>query len=213
MSGMTAHLDDTASRSAAHPELDETERPGFQITNLAEANAVLDEHPLALLIGMQLDQQYPIEHAFRGGWKILTRFGSLDAAAIAAADPDEFAALCRTPPAIHRYPAAKAARVQELAQVVVTSYGGDASRIWTRAKTGAELHKRLKELPGFGDQTARIMVALLGKQLGVQPRGWKAAAGDYALKGYRSVADVTGPEALVKVRDYKKQKKAAARQE
>lgn len=188
-----------------------TERTGFQITNLPAADAVLDEHPLALLIGMQLDQQYPIAHAFRGGWKILSRFGSLDPAAIAAADPEEFAALCRTPPAIHRYPAAKAARVQELARIVESDYGGEASRIWTEAKSGAELHKRLKALPGFGDQTARILVALLGKQLGVQPRGWKAAAGDYALKGYRSVADVVGGESLNKVREFKKQAKAAAR--
>ncbi|MDQ1745152.1 MAG: hypothetical protein QOE23_3491 [Pseudonocardiales bacterium] len=188
-----------------------TERTGFQITNLPAADAVLDEHPLALVIGMQLDQQYPIEHAFRGGWKILSRFGSLDPAAIAAADPEEFAAVCRTPPAIHRYPAAKAARVQELARLVVSDYGGDASRIWTEARTGAELHKRLKALPGFGDQTARILVALLAKQLGVQPRGWKAAAGDYALKGYRSVADVVDAESLNKVREFKKQAKAAAK--
>ncbi len=188
-----------------------TERTGFQITNLPAADAVLDEHPLALVIGMQLDQQYPIEHAFRGGYKILSRFGSLDPAAIAAADPEEFAALCRTPPAIHRYPAAKAARVQELARLVVSDYGGDASRIWTEARTGAQLHQRLKALPGFGDQTARILLALLGKQLGVQPRGWKAAAGDYALKGYRSVADVVDGESLNKVREYKKQKKAAAK--
>lgn len=183
---------------------------GFQITNDPAADAVLDEHPLALVIGMQLDQQYPIEHAFRGGWKILSRFGSLDPGVIATADPEKFTALCRTPPAIHRYPAAKAARVQELARLVESTYDGDVTRLWTEAKTGADLHKRLKELPGFGDQTARILVALLGKQMGVQPRGWKAAAGDYALKGYRSVADVTGPDALAKVREYKKQKKAAA---
>ena len=187
---------------------------GLQITNDPAADAVLDEHPLAVVIGMQLDQQYPIEHAFRGGWKILSRFGSLDTAAIAAADPEEFTALCRTPPAIHRYPAAKAARVQELARIVEEKYDGDVTRIWTEAPSGTELYKRLKELPGFGDQTARILVAFLGKQLGVQPRGWKAAAGDYALKGYRSVADVTGPDALVKVREYKqaKKKKAAANQ-
>jgi uncharacterized HhH-GPD family protein len=183
----------------------------FLITNDPAADAVLDEHPLAVVIGMQLDQQYPIEHAFRGGWKILSRFGSLDAAAIAAADPDEFTELCRTPPAIHRYPAAKAARVQELARLVVTKYDGDVTRLWAEAKTGAELYRRLKELPGFGDQTSRILIALLGKQMGVQPRGWKAAAGDYALKGYRSVADVTGPDALTKVREHKKQVKAAAR--
>jgi uncharacterized HhH-GPD family protein len=184
---------------------------GFQITNDPAADAVLDEYPLAVVIGMQLDQQYPIEHAFRGGWKILSRFGSLDPAAIAAADPEKFTELCRTPPAIHRYPAAKAARVQELAVLVEAKYDGDVTRLWSEARTGADLYKRLKELPGFGDQTARILLALLGKQLGVQPTGWKAAAGDYALKGYRSVADVTGPDALAKVREFKKQKKAAAK--
>jgi uncharacterized HhH-GPD family protein len=186
---------------------------GFQITNDAAADAVLDEYPLALVIGMQLDQQYPIEHAFRGGWKILSRFGSLDPAAIAAADPEAFKALCSAAPAIHRFPGAKAAQVQALARLVEDRYDGDVTRLWTGAKTGAELHKRLTELPGFGDQTARILLALLAKQVGVAPTGWKAAAGDYALKGYRSVADVTGPEALVKVREFKKQKKAKAKAE
>ena len=184
---------------------------GFQITGVPEADAVLDEHPLAIVIGMQLDQQYGIEHAFRGGHKILSRFGSLDTAAIAAADPDEFKALCSTPPAIHRFPGAKAKQVQALAALVESKYDGDVTRIWTEARSGAELFERVKELPGYGDQTARILVALLGKQMGVRPAGWKAAAGDYALKGYRSVADVTGPDALVKVREYKKQKKAAAK--
>ena len=124
---------------------------GFQITGVPEADAVLDEYPLAIVIGMQLDQQYGIEHAFRGGWKILSRFGSLDPAAIAAADPVEFTALCRTPPAIHRFPGAKAAQVQELARLVVARYDGDVTRIWTEARNGAELHKRLTELPGIGD--------------------------------------------------------------
>jgi uncharacterized HhH-GPD family protein len=184
---------------------------GFQITNDPAADAVLDDYPLALVIGMQLDQQYPIEHAFRGGWKILDRFGSLDPAEIAAADPDQFKALCSVEPAIHRFPAAKAKQVQELARLIEAKYDGDVTRLWSEAKTGADLFQRLKELPGYGDQTARILIALLGKQLGVAPTGWKAAAGDYALKGYRSVADVTGPDALARVRDYKKQKKAAAR--
>ncbi|GAB3598357.1 HhH-GPD-type base excision DNA repair protein [Angustibacter peucedani] len=183
----------------------------FQITNDAGADAVLDEHPIALLIGMQLDQQYPIEHAFRGGWKILSRFGSLDPADLAAADPDEFRALCTTPPAIHRFPGAKSAQVQELARIVHEQYDGDVTRLWSTARTGAELHRRLKALPGFGDQTARIMVALLAKQVDVKPTGWRAAAGDYGLKGFRSVADVTGPDALVKVREYKQRKKAAAK--
>lgn len=184
---------------------------GFHITNDPAADAVLDEHPLAVVIGMQLDQQYPIEHAFRGGWKILSRFGSLDPAAIAAADPDEFAALCRTPPAIHRFPASKAARVQDLARVVQSSYDGDVTRIWSEAKTGADLHKRLKSLPGFGDQTSKILIALLAKQMDVLPTGWKTAAGDYALKGHRSVADVVGPDSLVKVREFKQAAKAAAK--
>jgi uncharacterized HhH-GPD family protein len=184
---------------------------GFQITNDPAADAVLDEHPLALVIGMQLDQQYPIEHAFRGGWKILSRFGSLDPAAIAAADPEQFKALCSTPPAIHRFPGAKAAQVQELARLVETKYDGDVTRMWTEAKTGAELHKRFTEVPGVGDQTARILIALLAKQLGVQPTGWRKAAGDYALKGYRSVADVVGPESLIKVRQFKQVAKAKAK--
>lgn len=184
---------------------------GFHITDDPEADAVLDEHPLALMIGMQLDQQYPIEHAFRGGWKILSRFGSLEPAAVAAADPEEFTALCRTPPAIHRYPAAKAARVQALAGLVESRYDGDVTRIWSQARTGAELYRRLTELPGFGDQTARILIALLGKQVGVRPRGWQEAARDYALDGYRSVADVVDPESLARVREYKQMKKAAAK--
>ena len=184
---------------------------GFQIAGVPEADAVLDEYPLAVVIGMQLDQQYGIEHAFRGGYKILSRFGSLDTAAIAAADPEQFIELCRIPPAIHRFPGAKAKQVQALAALVESTYDGDVTRIWTEAKTGAELFKRVKALPGYGDQTAKILIALLGKQMDVRPTGWKAAAGDYALKGYRSVADVTGPDALLKVRAYKQEAKRAAR--
>ncbi|MGQ0630360.1 MAG: HhH-GPD-type base excision DNA repair protein [Sporichthyaceae bacterium] len=183
----------------------------FHITNDPAADAVLDEYPLAVVIGMQLDQQYPIEHAFRGGWKILTRFGTLETAAIAAAEPEAFKALCSHTPAIHRFPGAKAAAVQKLAALVESDYDGDPTRIWTEASSGDDLVQRLAALPAFGPQTSKIFVALLGKQLGVQPRGWKAAAGDYALKGYRSVADVTGPESLVKVREHKKAMKAKAK--
>ncbi|MGQ0467920.1 MAG: HhH-GPD-type base excision DNA repair protein [Sporichthyaceae bacterium] len=182
---------------------------GFQITGLPEADAVLDEWPLAVVIGMQLDQQYGIEHAFRGGYKILTRFGTLETGAIAAADPEEFSAICRTPPAIHRFPAAKATAVQKLAVLVEDAYAGDPTRIWTEAATGEDLLKRLKALPAFGPQTSKIFVALLAKQMGVAPKGWKTAAGDYALKGYRSVADVTGPESLLKVREFKQAAKRA----
>lgn len=182
----------------------------FHITGEPDADVVLDHYPFALLVGMMLDQQYAMEHAFRGPWKVLSRFGTLDPAAIAEADPDAFAALCRQPPAIHRFPGSMAARVQELARVVVDTYDGDAARLWNEAASGKDLVARLMELPGFGEQKARIFVALLGKQAGVRPRGWKAAAGDYALTGYRSVADVVGPESLVEVRAYKKRKKAAA---
>ena len=183
----------------------------FQIAGTPEADTVLDEHPFAILVGMMLDQQYGMEHAFRGGWKVLSRFGSLDPAAIAAADPDEFKALCSTPPAIHRYPGSMAARLQELASVVEEQYGGDVTRLWAEATTGKELLRRVQALPGFGKQKSQIFVALLAKQLGVRPEGWEAVAGDYALDGYRSVADVVDAGSLQKVREFKAQKKAAAR--
>jgi len=183
----------------------------FKITGLTEADAVLDQSPFALLVGMMLDQQYPMEHAFRGPWKVLDRFGTLDPATIAAADPEAFSELCRQPPAIHRYGGSMAARLQELARVVVEEYGGDASRIWTEAESGAELLRRIQALPGFGRQKAQILVALVAKQVGVRPPGWEQAAGDYAQEGYRSVADVVDEESLHKVRDHKKALKAEAR--
>lgn len=184
---------------------------GFQIAGEPAADQVLDEHPFALVAGMMLDQQYPMEHAFRGGWKVLERFGTLDPAAIADADPAEFADLCSRPPAIHRYPRAMAARLQELAALVRSEYGGDAAALWRGAGTGKELRARIQALPGFGAQKAQIFVALLAKQLGVRPDGWEAAAGDYALDGYRSVADVVDADSLQRVRDHKQQLKAAAK--
>ncbi|WP_432941780.1 HhH-GPD-type base excision DNA repair protein [Kribbella sp. CA-253562] len=184
---------------------------GFQIANEPEANQVLDQYPFAVLVGMMLDQQYGMEHAFRGGWKVLSRFGTLDPAAIAAADPEEFKILCSQPPAIHRFPGSMAARLQELAALIESKYDGDVTRLWTEPTTGKELLKRVQELPGFGKQKAQIFVALLAKQLGVKPDGWEAAAGDYALDGYRSVADVVDADSLLKVREYKQAKKAAAK--
>ena len=252
----------------------------IHITGDADADAVLTDSPFALLVGMMLDQQYPMEHAFRGPHKVLTRFGSIEPAAIAAADPEEFATLCSTPPAIHRYgrsmaarlqslaqlveekydgdaariwndatsgqelldrfgnldPAAIAAadpeefatlcltppaihrygrsmagRLQELARVVVDEYDGDASRIWSDAKSGKTLFGRLKALPGFGDQKAKIFAALLAKQLDVKPRGWTTVTGDYGRKGFRSVADVVDPESLAKVREFKQAAKKKAK--
>lgn len=172
------------------------------------ADALLSRDPFALLAGMLLDQQYPMEHAFRGPWKILDRFGTIDPAAIAAADPEAFADLCATPPAIHRYGRSMAGRVQQLAQVVVEEYDGDASKIWSGVGSATALAKRLEALPGFGAQKARIFTALLAKQLDVKPRGWTTAAGDYAKKGYRSVADVVDADSLQRVRARKKAIKA-----
>jgi uncharacterized HhH-GPD family protein len=184
---------------------------GLHITGDPAADKVLDDSPFALLVGMMLDQQYPMEHAFRGPAKVLDRFGSLEPAAIAAADPDEFAALCARPPAVHRFPGSMARRMQELAGIVENEYGGDASRIWTEAEDARDLLRRVQALPGFGKQKARIFVALLAKQLGVRPDGWEQQVGAYAEPGYRSVADVVDAESLQKVRDHKKEMKAAAR--
>lgn len=183
---------------------------GFQIANEPPADQVLDDYPFALVIGMMLDQQYGMEHAFRGGWKVLSRFGSLDPGDIAAADPEEFKQLCSQPPAIHRFPGSMAARLQQLAALVEAEYDGDVTRLWTEAKSGKALLERVQQLPGFGKQKSQIFIALLAKQLGVRPIGWKTAAGDYALKGYRSVADVQDAESLVKVREFKQQQKKAA---
>lgn len=184
---------------------------GFHITGDPAADTVLDEHPFALLAGMMLDQQYPMEHAFRGPAKVLDRFGSLDPAAIAAADPQEFAALCTTPPAVHRFPGSMAARLQALATLVEEKYDGHAERLWTEATSGKDLLARVMDLPGFGRQKAQIFVALLAKQLGVRPDGWETAVGAYAETGFRSVADVVDPTSLQKVRDFKKAKKAEAK--
>jgi len=183
----------------------------IRITGDEQADQVLTDDPFALLVGMMLDQQFPMEHAFRGPAKVLDRFGTLDPARIAAADPEEFAALCATPPAIHRFPGSMATRLQELARIVVEDYDGDAARLWTEAADGKALLKRIMALPGFGKQKAQIFVALLAKQLGVRPPGWEAAVGAYAEEGYRSVADVVDADSLQRVRDYKKQMKAAAK--
>ena len=184
---------------------------GLNITGDPAADKVLDESPFALLAGMMLDQQYPMEHAFRGPAKVLERFGSLEPSAIAAADPDEFAALCSTPPAVHRFPGSMATRLQALAAVVEEKYEGRTERLWTEAVDGRDLLRRIKELPGFGTQKAQIFVALLAKQLDVRPAGWEEAVGAYAEPGFRSVADVVDPASLQKVREFKKQKKAAAK--
>ncbi|MGW3651497.1 HhH-GPD-type base excision DNA repair protein [Streptomyces sp. NPDC000878] len=179
-----------------------------------EADALLGRSPLAALTGMLLDQQVPMEWAFKGPATIAQRLGAddLDAHEIAAYDPEAFAALLSDKPAVHRYPGSMAKRIQQLCQFLVEHYDGDAEGVWRDAATGQELLKRLTDLPGFGKQKAQIFLALLGKQLGVQPKGWREAAGAYGEpKSFRSVADITGPESLTKVRAHKQEMKAAAK--
>lgn len=175
------------------------------------ADELLSQNPFALLVGMVLDQQIPLERAFAGAKTIADRLGGLDVHHIADQDPEKFAALCSEKPAIHRFPGSMAARIQSLAQILVDSYGADAAALWTAGQPdGAELLKRLKALPGFGEQKARIFLALLGKQYGVTPPGWREAAGAYGQAGtHISVADVVDAASLRQVRDYKKQLKAA----
>ncbi|MFD7886720.1 HhH-GPD-type base excision DNA repair protein [Streptomyces bauhiniae] len=179
-----------------------------------DADALLGRSPLAALTGMLLDQQIPMEWAFKGPETIARRMGAddLDAHDIAARDPEEFAALLSEKPAVHRYPGSMAKRVQTLCQYLVEHYDGDAEAVWRDAGSGPELLKRLEALPGFGKQKAQIFLALLGKQLGVTPKGWREAAGAYGEeKSYRSVADITGPESLARVRAHKQEMKAAAK--
>jgi uncharacterized HhH-GPD family protein len=178
-----------------------------------DANALLSRSPLALLIGMLLDQQVTIEKAFSSPAVLVERLGhEPDAAELAGYDPEALAAVFAQPPALHRYPRAMAARAQELCRLIADRYDGDPERIWSGARSGAELITRVAELPGFGAQKAQIFVALLGKQLGVRPKGWRAAAGPFGDRGsYRSVADIVDADSLARVRAYKQKIKAAAR--
>ncbi|MEU5844239.1 HhH-GPD-type base excision DNA repair protein [Rhodococcus sp. NPDC047139] len=177
------------------------------------ADALLADDPLALLIGMLLDQQVPMEVAFAGPKKLADRLGGLDVHRIATADPDEFVAVCAQQPAVHRFPKSMGQRIQALCSAIVEDYDGDAAAVWTSGDPdGKEVLRRLKKLPGYGDQKARIFLALLGKQIGVQPAGWREAAGAYGDDGARrSIADVVDDQSLHEVREFKKSMKAAAR--
>jgi uncharacterized HhH-GPD family protein len=185
----------------------------LHITGDAEADGLLSDNPLALLIGMLLDQQIAMETAFAGPAKIRDRFGRIDAAAIADADPDAFVEIFRQTPAVHRFPGSMAARVQALCRAVADDWAGDARAIWTRDDPdGREVLARLRALPGFGEQKARIFLALLGKQCGLAADGWREAAGAYGEENsYRSVADIVDAESLTRVRETKRAAKAAAR--
>ncbi len=184
----------------------------LHITGDSEADELLSADPLALLIGMLLDQQVPMETAFIGPLKLRARLGHLDAAQIAAHDPDAFVEVCKQPPSVHRFPGSMAGRIQSLCAAVAQEWGGDAAAIWTRGEPdGAEILKRLEALPGFGSQKARIFLALLGKRYGVAAAGWREAADPYGEEGsFRSVADIVDPASLGKVREFKKAAKAAA---
>jgi uncharacterized HhH-GPD family protein len=178
-----------------------------------EATKLLHDSPLALLLGMLLDQQIPMEKAFSSPYVLRQRLGhDLDAAELAGYDPEVFEELFARPPALHRFPRANARRAQELCQFLVDRYGGDAAALWTGAASGTELVARVAALPGFGKQKSQIFVALLGKQFGVQPDGWREATGVYGEEGsLRSVADIVDADSLAKVRRYKQSMKSAAK--
>jgi uncharacterized HhH-GPD family protein len=183
----------------------------LQLTSDPAADSLLSEDPFALLVGMLLDQQIAMEVAFAGPRKIADRVDGFDARSIAGADPDAFAAVCAQTPAVHRFPGSMAKRIQELARAIVDCYGGNTAGLWTDGEPdGPEVLRRLKALPGFGEQKSKIFLALLGKQYGVTPRGWRAAAGDYGRDGtHMSIADVVDKGSLEQVRAYKKKMKAA----
>ena len=185
----------------------------LQLTQNPGADALLSEDPFALLVGMLLDQQVAMEVAFAGPQKIADRLGGFGERLIADCDPEKFAALCAESPAVHRFPGSMAKRIQDLAREIVDGYHGDAAALWTRGEPdGAEVLRRLKALPGFGEQKAKIFLALLGKQYEVTPAGWRTAAGDYGKAGaHMSIADVVDRASLEQVRAYKKKMKAAAK--
>ena len=185
----------------------------LHITGDADADALLTNDPLALLIGMLLDQQVAMEQAFAGPWKIQQRAGTLQPQALAEYDPEDLVELFRHTPAVHRYPGSMAGRVQALCRAIVEEWDGDASQLWTRDEPdGATVLRRLRALPGFGEQKARIFLALLGKQRGFEGAGWREASEPYGEEGsHRSVADITGPDSLALVREQKRALKAAAK--
>jgi uncharacterized HhH-GPD family protein len=188
--------------------------PQLRITQDPAADELLSRDPLALLLGMLFDQQFPMERAFSGPRLLADRMGidTLSAADLADADPEQVTAWFKGPPAVHRYPGSMAVRAQAVCRLLVKRYDGRAERLWADVPDGAALLQRVGELPGFGLQKAKIFVALLGKQYGVTPPGWREAAGDYGQDGSRrSVADITGPESLAQVRQFKQEAKRAAK--
>jgi uncharacterized HhH-GPD family protein len=186
--------------------------PTLPVTGDAEADKLLVDDPLALMIGMLLDQQVPMEWAFSGPLRLKERLGGrLDAADIASRDPGELEQLFKGPPALHRYPGSMAKRTQALCQHLVDHHGGDAASVWTGVDDGRELVRRVRALPGYGGEKAKIFTALLAKRFGVRPAGWEAAAAPFSDDEPRSVADIDSAETLQRVRSWKKAMKAAGK--
>lgn len=183
--------------------------PKLPVTGNEEADRLLEEDPLARLIGMLLDQQVPMEWAFSSPLKLKERLGGrLDAAAIAAMPTEELEAVFKGPPALHRFPGSMAKRTQQLCQHLVDEYDGSAEAVWTGVESGAELFDRLRALPGYGGEKAKIFLALLAKRFGIRPDGWEEPAKPFSDDTHRSVADVSSPESLLEVRAFKKMMKA-----
>ena len=184
--------------------------PSIPITSNEDANRLLVTEPLALLLGMLLDQQVPMEWAFLGPATLRERLGGkLDAHEIAAMDVDAFVTICCDKPAIHRFPGSMGKRIWETCRYLVEHYDGDASRLWTEAESGEELYRRLRELPGYGEEKSKIFMAILGKRMGTAPTGWEQAAAPFSDEQPRSVADVADDASLQAVRQWKKAMKAA----
>jgi uncharacterized HhH-GPD family protein len=189
-----------------------TRMPGtLYITGDATADSLLNTDGTALLIGMLLDQQVPMEWAFTGPSTLRDRLGHLDATKIAAMEVEDFVAVCAAKPAIHRFPAAMGRRIHELCTALADDYDGIGANVWADVTTGGELYARLRALPGYGEEKSRIFVAILAKSQGVAPEGWQQAAGKFGDDNPRSVADVHDPASLAQVREWKKAQKAARR--
>ncbi len=182
------------------------------VTGDPDSDLLVNTDPLALLIGMLLDQQVPMEWAFKGPKRLADRLEEpLDAHAIASADPDEFTALVKQKPALHRFPGSMASRIQALCAHVCDHHGGDAAAIWRGVRDPDVIYRRLVALPGYGEEKARIFIAILAKRFDKRPDGWEQAAGAFADEQPRSVADIDSPEALARVRLWKKAQKAAGK--
>lgn len=185
--------------------------PAIPITGDDDADRLLEESPLALLLGMLLDQQIPMEWAFRGPATLAERLGGLDAARIAAMDQEEFVSVCVAKPAIHRYPASMGRRIHEVCQVLVDEYGGNAELIWTEAADARDLHKRLQALPGYGAEKTKVFIAILAKRFDIRAQGWEKVASPFSDDELRSAADVESEDSLLAIRARKKAMKAAGK--